>query len=160
MTSLYEELQALEERIDQCESTIKQIFKEQEACQRLAQVEGVGFLIATAVVAAIGQGDGFKEGRPFAAWLGLVPRQHSTGGKPRLLGISKRGDRYLRCLLIHGSRSVVRRAPLKRDPRSQWIMNLLKRKGPNKTAVALANRNARVLWALLSTGQEYRGSQH
>ena len=96
-----------------------------------------------------------KNGRQFAAWLGLVPKQHSTGGQTRLLGISKRGDSYLRKLLIHGARATLRWVKRKTDGRSQWIQGLLERRGWNRTAVAVANKNARIVWALLSRGGVY-----
>jgi transposase len=98
----------------------------------------------------------FKNGRQFAAWLGLVPKQHSTGGQTHLLGISKRGDSYLRKLLIHGARATLRWVKLKTDGRSQWIQGLLERRGWNRTAVAVANQHARIVWALLSRGGVYR----
>jgi transposase len=132
------------------------VFGQDERCQRLAQVEGVGPLVATALVAAVGNAHEFKSGRELSAWLGLVPRQHSSGGKTVLLGISKRGDRYLRTLLIHGARSAVRTVESRKDPRSVSISRLKGRQGPNVAAVALANRNARVMWALLRRGEVYR----
>jgi transposase len=107
-------------------------------------------------VAAVSDATQFKNGRQFAAWLGLVPRQHSTGGKPRLLGISKRGDVYLRTLLVHGARSCLRWVGRSNsDRRSQWARSLLERRGWNRAAVALANKNARVVWVLLRTDQVY-----
>ena len=125
-------------------------------CQKLAQVEGIGPVVATALVAAVGNAKEFANGRHLAAWLGLVPRQHSTGGKERLLGISKRGDRYLRTLLIHGARATVHRARRKTDARSRWILSLEQRRGKNIAAVAIANKNARIAWALLTSDAEYR----
>jgi transposase len=113
-------------------------------------------LIATAAVATVADAGVFKNGRQMAAWLGLVPRQHSTGGKTVLRGISKRGDRYLRSLLVHGARSVVKAAAGKSDARSQWINQLRERRGYNKAAVAVANKNARILWALMMREEEYR----
>jgi transposase len=124
-------------------------------CQRLMTIPGVGPLTATALVAAVSDATHFKNGQQFAAWVGLVPRQHSTGGKPRLLGISKRGDVYLRTLLVHGARATLRWIGLKTDRRSQWLRGLLERRGKNKTAVALANKNARIAWVLLMTDQVY-----
>lgn len=115
-------------------------------------------LTATALVAAIGNISVFKNGRELAAWLGLVPRQHSTGGRPKLLGISKRGDSYLRTLLIHGGRTVVRVADKYEDKRNQWVSNLDKRRGKNISAVAVANKNARIAWALLSHKTTYQPS--
>ena len=119
---------------------------------RLVKVEGVGPLVATAVVAAIGNTRQFTNGRELSAWLGLVPREHSSGQRTMLLGINKRGNRYLRTLLIHGARVAER----KRDARSIWLSRLKLRGGPNVAAVALANKNARVMWALLARGDSYR----
>ena len=155
---LYQELVHLDERIGVCDEQMDRIFKENEACQRLAEVEGIGPITATALVASVGDPAVFRKGRQMSAWLGLVPRQHSTGGKPVLLGISKRGDRYLRTLLIHGARSVVSRAEGKSDARSRWITQLRRRVGMNKACVALANKNARIAWALLATGECYRAA--
>jgi hypothetical protein len=104
----------------------------------------------------VGNAHEFKSGRELSAWLGLLPRQHSSGGKTVLLGISKRGDRYLRTLFIHGARSAVRTVERRKDLRSVSISRLKCRQGPNVAAVALANRNARVLWALLTRGESYR----
>ena len=119
-------------------------------------IPGIGSLSATALVAAVSDASAFKNGRQFAAWLGLVPRQQSTGGKERLLGISKRGDSYLRKLLIHGARATMRWVGLKTDRRSQWIRQLVERRGKNRTAVAVANKNARIVWALLTSQQTYQ----
>lgn len=150
------ELRGIEEQIEFYDEELDRVFKENEACQRIAEIEGVGKLTATAIVAAVGEPKNFKNGRQFAAWLGLTPRQHSSGGKSRLLGISKRGDSYLRCLLIHGARSALIYAPRKSDLKSQWVTRLKERRGMNKASVALANKNARTIWALLATGKEYR----
>ena len=128
----------------------------EQDCQRLLSIPGVGLLSATALVAAIGDINVFKSGRELAAWLGLVPRQHSTGGKPTLLGISKRGDTYLRTLLIHGGRTVVRVADRHEDSRNQWVTRIDQRRGKNISAVAVANKNARVAWALLKFGSVYQ----
>jgi transposase len=135
---------------------VQQICASCSIFKKIEQVHGVGPLIATAVVAAAGDGKEFKRGRQFAAWLGLVPRQHSSGGKPRLLGISKRGDKYLRMLLIHGARAVVAQAEKRNDPLSQWINRIRGRSGVNVAAVALANKNARIIWALLRYQEDYR----
>jgi transposase len=124
--------------------------------EKLRKVEGVGPLVATAVIAAIGNARQFTNGRELSAWLGLVPREHSSGNRTMLLGISKRGNRYLRTLLIHGARAAARVAERKRDARSIWLSRLKLRGGPNVAAVALANKNARVLWALLARGDSYR----
>jgi transposase len=156
LEDLYRELVTLDGQLHEIEGRIKRIFATTEVCRRLAQVEGVGPLIATAMVAAVGDPRAFKNGRQLAAWLGLVPRQHSSGGKHLLLGITKRGDRYLRALLIHGARAVVVRAAAKQDARSRWIADLQRRRGTNRTSVAVANKNARILWALMTTEQRYR----
>lgn len=154
--SLYEELCAIDDRVEAMQVRISRVFASHEACQKIAEVEGVGPLIATAVVAAIADGRAFRNGRQFAAWLGLVPRQHSSGDKQRLLGISKRGDPYLRMLLIHGARSVVYRCSLKTDARSRWIADKQRRRGTTKACVAVANKNARIIWALLARDEPYR----
>jgi len=150
LSDLYEEMVHLDERVEKLEDGLKTICKENSDCQRLLTIPGVGLLSATALVAAIGDIRVFKSGRELAAWLGLVPRQHSTGGKPTLLGISKRGDTYLRTLLIHGGRSIVRVAEKYQDKRSQWMGTLEQRRGSNIAAVGVANKNARIAWALLT----------
>jgi transposase len=129
---------------------IKTLATSNPAAKRLQQIPGIGPIIATALICAIGEGKQFQRGRDMAAWLGLTPRQHSSGGKDRLLGISKRGDAYLRTLLIHGARSVLKVAGKKDDPRSRWLQNLCSRRNKNIAAVALDNKNARIAWALLS----------
>jgi transposase len=153
---LYEELVALDKRITRADYLIKRVFADNESCQKLAQVEGIGPVVATALVAAVGNAKEFANGRHLAAWLGLVPRQCSTGGKERLLGISKRGERYLRALLIHGARATVHRARRKTDARSRWIVSLEQRRGKNIATVAIANKNARITWALFTGDAEYR----
>jgi transposase len=153
--SLYAELHSIDEQIMAMEQRIQQAFQRDEACQKIADVEGVGPVIATAIVAAIADGRAFRNGRQLAAWLGLVPRQHSSGDKQRLLGISKRGDPYLRMLLIHGARSVVYRCVTKTDARSRWIADKQRRLGTTKACVAVANKNARIIWALLAKDQSY-----
>jgi transposase len=154
--SLYEELRHIDEQIVAMEKRIQEAFQREEACQKIGKVEGVGPLIATAIVAAIADGKAFHNGRQLAAWLGLVPRQHSSGDKQRLLGISKRGDPYLRMLLIHGARSVVYRCVTKTDSRSRWIADKQRRLGTTKACVAVANKNARIIWALLAKDEPYR----
>lgn len=154
--NLYEELTQLDEKIAVADKRIQIAFQNTPDCRRIAAVEGVGPLIATAIVAAISNGHAFENGRQFSAWLGLVPRQNSSGGKSRLLGISKRGDPYLRTLLIHGARSVVYRAKSKTDKRSLWIINKQQRLGTTKACVAVANKNARIIWSLIAHQQEYR----
>ena len=155
---LYDEMVHLDERIDIVEQKLKMICVQNEDCQRLLTIPGIGFLTATALIAAIGDITVFKNGRELAAWLGLVPRQHSTGGKPTLMGISKRGDSYLRTLLIHGGRSVVRVAHLHEDKRNQWIGEIKQRRGENISNVAVANKNARIAWALLAKKERYHAA--
>jgi transposase len=158
MRELYEQLVALDEQLSRTEHLVRRVFTESAACQKLAQVEGIGPVIATALVAAVGNAKEFANGRHLAAWVGLVPRQCSSGGKERLLGISKRGDRYLRTLLIHGARATVHRTRRKTDARSRWIVSLEQRRGKNIATVAIANKNARIVWALLTSDAEYRGA--
>src|SRR6516164_1100096 len=155
---LQQELAELDRRITTYDRRIRELYRGSELCQRLGQIEGIGPLSATALVAAVGDRQGFKNGRQFAAWLGLVPKQRSSGGRDRLFGISKRGDRYLRTLLIHGARASLARAKGKQDPRSRWLEKLRERRHPNIAAVALANKNARIAWALLSRGEAYNPS--
>ena len=130
--------------------------KQSTLCQKIAAIPGIGAITATAIVAAVGDAREFKNGRHLAAWIGLVPRQHSSGGKSRLLGISKHGDTYLRTLLIHGARSVLIRVACKKDTRSRWLQELIVRRGYNRAAVALANKNARMIQVLLSSEISYR----
>lgn len=127
-----------------------------EAARRLATIPGIGVLNATALVAAVGDARTFARGRDLAAWLGLVPRQASTGGKPRLLGISKRGNRYLRKLLIHGARAVMPTLAKSATPLGAWLRSLLQRAHPNVAVVALANKLARIVWAVLNRGDVYK----
>jgi transposase len=155
---LYDEMVHLDKRITAIEQKLTAISRQHEDCQRLLTIPGVGLLTATALIAAIGDITTFKSGRELAAWLGLVPRQHSTGGKPTLLGISKRGDTYLRTLLIHGGRSVARVAYKYQDPRNRWIDDIKRRRGENIANVAVANKNARIAWALLTNKENYRAA--
>ncbi|MEL6415573.1 MAG: IS110 family transposase [Pseudomonadota bacterium] len=145
-----EELSELDQRIATYTKRIRDLFRSNEMCQRIGRIEGIGPITATALVAAVGDRTCFQNGRQFAAWLGLVPKQRSSGGKSRLFGISKRGDRYLRTLLIHGARAVLAKAGGKTDARSLWIGRMRDRRHPNVVAVALANKNARIVWAVLS----------
>ena len=124
MRELYDELVALDEQGTRADTLVQRVFTLSAAYQKLAKVEGIGPVVATALVAAVGNAKEFTNGRHVAAWFGLVPRQHSSGGREQLLGISKRGDRYLRTLLIHGARATVHRARRKTDARSRWIMSL------------------------------------
>ena len=158
LNELYEEMVHLDQRIKAVEAKLTAISVQHEDCQRLLTIPGVGLLTATALIAAIGDITVFKSGRELAAWLGLVPRQHSTGGKPTLLGISKRGDSYLRTLLIHGGRSVTRVAHQHQDARNQWIEGVKRRRGENVSNVAVANKNARIAWALLTKKENYQAA--
>jgi transposase len=158
ITSLYDFMLQIDARIRFFDKKIDAIFKANEACQRIAKIRGVGPKTATAMIAAIGNGGDFKNGRHLAAWLGLVPRQHSSGDRRVMLGISKRGSQHLRTLLVHGARAVVRTAVRKTDPRSIWINDLRERRGHNRATVAVANKNARVIWAVLRTGEPYRAA--
>jgi transposase len=153
---LYEEFLALAKRLASYDEKVTAIGQAHPACQRLQTIPGSGPVRATALIAAIGDATPFKNGRQLAAWLGWVPREHSTGGKPRLLGISKRGDVYLRPLLVHGARATLRWIETKPDDRSRWVRALIARRGKNRAAVALAKKNARIVWALLGHHQEYR----
>jgi transposase len=123
--------------------------------QRWATIPGIGPLTATALIAAVSAAAHFQNGRQCAAWVGLVPRQHATGGKARLLGISKWGNVYLRTRLVHGARATLRWMGVKTDQRRKWLRALIERRGKNKAAVALANKNARIAWVLLSSNQTY-----
>jgi transposase len=149
-------LPSFEQQLKLYDQQIAQLARNDPKAERLMTVPGVGPVIATALLATVGDARQFKSGRELSAWLGLVPREHSSGERTILLGISKRGDRYLRTLFIHGARSALRHARYKRDRRSVWIGALRDRRGPNIAAVALANKNARTLWALLTSGEEYR----
>ena len=149
---LHDHFKALDKQVDEMDAKIQQWHRESVASRKLAEIPGIGPVTATALVASIGDASSFKNGRQLAAWLGLVPRQHSSGGKSVLLGISKRGDTYLRTLLIHGARAVIRFAENK--PASSWLNKLLDRRNKNVAAVALANKNARIVWALLTRDEQ------
>ena len=152
---LWREWETLNCDIETVSQDIETIASQDAACQRLRQIPGVGPLVSTATVAAIGNGAAFRKGREFAAWLGLIPRQHSTGGKARLLGISKRGNIYLRCLFIHGARAMLLRVKYDTGRLGQWARQLELRAPRNKVVVAVANKLARIAWAVLATGQDY-----
>lgn len=152
---LQNELSQLTKDVDAYDAQLLQIQKAHPVCVQLTTIPGVGPITATALIAAVADVNAFKNGRQFAAFLGLVPRQHSTGGKQRLLGISKRGDVYLRTLLIHGARSAIRQIGTKTDNRSKWLLDLQRRRGTNRATVALANKNARVVWALMKRGTRF-----
>ena len=156
LSGVWEDLRALDERVGELDREITVIAKSDPLAKRLQQLRGVGPVIATALVGALGNGEQFDRGRQMAAALGLTPRQHSSGGKERLLGISKRGDAYLRTLLIHGARSVIRTAKGKEDRLSRWVVTLAARSHPNVAAAALANKTARMAWAMMRNGTDYQ----
>jgi transposase len=177
LNGLREDLVYLDERVTQLDASIQQIARDDTSARRLQQLRGVGPITATALIAALGDGRQFKCGRDASAWAGLVPGQHSSGGKDQLLGasawaglvpgqhssggkdqllgISKRGDAYLRTLLIHGARSVVKTTKDKADPLSCWVQRLCERRNKNIAAVALANKTMRMAWALLTKQTDY-----
>jgi transposase len=156
ITELYERMVWLERKAVEYERKISVLASQSEAAKRLMKIEGIGPITATALVASVGDGKLFRNGREFAAWLGLTPRQHSSGGKSRLGGITKRGDVRLRTLLIHGTRSAMRSMADKADRKSRWVMDLQRRSCSPVAAVALAARNARIIWAMLARGTEYQ----
>jgi transposase len=145
----------LDRRIAAFEAEFVAFVKEDEDARRLTTIPGVGVMIATALIAAIGKGETFEHGRDLAAWLGLVPRQWTTGGKPRLMGISKRGNKYLRKLLIHGARAALPHVAERNTPLGRWAKSLRARVHPNVAVVALANKLARIAWAVLRHGQQF-----
>jgi transposase len=155
-TDLVERLRTLDERIAAYDRRVAQVARQTEPAQRLMQVPGVGPVTATALVATVGDARTFRNGRQFAAWLGMVPRQHSSGGTRRLGRITKRGDVYVRTLLIHGARAVMRQLARRTDATSRWVLALKARRGFNKAVVALAAKQARIVWALLATGRPYQ----
>ena len=156
LNGLWEDLKRLDSRVAELSQEIATIAKDEPAAQRLQQLRGVGPITATALVAAVGDARQFANGRQMSAALGLTPKQHSSGGKDRLLGISKRGDRYVRTLLIHGARAAIRTAKHKEDRLSQWVTALAAPSHPNVAAAALANKTARIAWALLRKGTDYQ----
>lgn len=151
----YAQLQELNEHIKHYDNTLQTIARQDKAAQRLQSIPGFGPVISSVFASAVGDGKAFNCGRDVSAFIGLVPRQHSSGDKPVLLGISKRGNRYLRGLLIHGARSVIKHAAKKEDRLSRWATELVARRGQNKATVALANKMARIGWAVLVSGQSY-----
>lgn len=156
LNGLWHDLMALDQRVTEVEGEIAQIAHTDPVAKRLQQLRGVGPMIATALVATVGDAKHFANGRQMAASLGLTPRQNSSGGKERLLGISKRGDAYLRTLLIHGARSTLRTAKGKEDRLSQWVTRIAQNRHHNIAAVALANKTARIAWAMMKNGTEYQ----
>jgi transposase len=156
VADLWTEWKSLDQQIRASDLEVEQIATSDPACHRLRSIPGIGPLIATAIVAAIGNGAAFRKGREFAAFVGLVPRQYSTGGKARLMGISKRGNSYLRKLLIHGARAAVVRMKRERAPFGGWLNGLEQRAPRHVVVTATANKLARIAWAVLSSGDPYR----
>ena len=155
---LLDHLRVLDERIGGYDREIEAQARQCEPAQRLMKIRGIGATTALAIVATVGNAHEFKNGRQFAAWIGLVPGQYSTGGKPRLGHISKRGDAYLRNLLVQGARSVINSAGSHQDRMSRWIVALQPRRGYYRTLVAIANKNARIAWALLAKNETLRSA--
>lgn len=151
----YEKLKTLDADIKAHDARISRLCNENERSKQFLKVPGIGPIIATIVAADIGDGKGYRSSRDYAASLGVVPKQHSSGGKEVFLGISKRGNRYIRTMLIHGARAVLKNIKDKTDKLSLWLKALIERRGFNKAAVALANKNARILWAMATKNKEY-----
>lgn len=156
LTQLNLELEQLSMRLSETDELIQQIARESESCRRLDAIPGIGPITATALIAAIGNGAALRKGRDFAAWVGLVPTEYSTGGKQKLLGISKRGNRYLRTLFVQGARAVLQFKDKQSSGLSKWLTQLTSRTHDNVAGVALANKLARFAWAVLATGEAYR----
>jgi transposase len=152
---LTDNLKEMDRQVKELEEKIQLWHRENAASRKLAEIPGLGPITASAIVATVGDAREFKNGRQLSAWMGLVPRQHSSGGKQNLLGISKRGDTYLRTLMIHGARAVIRFAESKAESES-WLRKLMVRRNKNVAAVALANKNARIVWALLANDRMFR----
>jgi transposase len=153
---LWDEWKIIDRQIEELGDELERISAADAGCTRIRKIPGIGPIVATAIVAAIGNGAAFRKGRDFAAWLGIVPRQYSTGGKTNLLGISKRGNVYLRKILIHGARAAVLRIKRDRAPIGAWLDRLDARAHKNVVVVAMANKLARTAWAVLSSGNDYR----
>ena len=153
---LYEEFSDIEKRLKGCDVQVLTETKNNVICQRLETIPGIGPVTATAFYAAAGDGKDFSNGRHFSAWCGLVPKQHSSGGKDNLLGISKRGNAYLRTLFIHGARAVLQHSQNKQDKFSCWAIQLAERRGFNRACVAVANKLARMAWVIAAHDEEYR----
>ncbi len=151
-----DQFRALDDEVGEYDRRVRAHSRADEDCRRLQTIPGYGPIVSSVFAGYVGDGRGYRRGRDVSASVGLVPRQHSTGGKAVLLGISKRGDRYVRCLLVHGARSVVRAAVHKDDPLSRWINQLRERRGVNKATVALANKMARIGWAVIRTQHDYQ----
>lgn len=153
---LYDQLKVLDDRVKGYDKQLKEVMQGSDAYQRLLAIPGVGPLIASALLMTVGDGKLFNNGRHMAAYLGLVPKQHSSGGKERLLGISKRGDCYVRSLLIHGARAVGYRVKDNPEHSNQWFYRLIQRRGFNRAVVAMANKMARQAWVVLAREEAYK----
>ena len=158
LKELLNEFDDIQNRITQVKNKIFGISKSNDKCKKLEKLPGVGPMISTAIVASAGNGTNFKNGRHFAAWMGLVPKHSGTGGRTRTGGVSKRGDRYLRKLLVQGAQTVINWSSKNDNPQRRWINEKLRSKQRNKVAIAVANKNARILWKLLSSNEEYNCS--
>lgn len=156
MMQLYEQFKIYDAQVKGYDRQLESLSKQNSVCQEIQKIAGIGPIIASAIVATIGDATVFKNGREVSAWLGLTPKQYSSGEKMILSGISKRGDRYMRKLLIQGARTAVKVCDKKSDKLSIWVANIKQRCGYNKAAVALANKNARLVWAIMATGECYR----
>lgn len=156
LVELREEWRLLDERIRRVDRRLKELCERLEVCQRLCEIDGVGVLTATAIVARVDDAGVFRGSRQFSAWLGLTPREHSSGERRHLGAMTRRGDTYLRTLIMHGARAVVHAARRRSDPRSRWIQELVARRGVHKAIGAVANKNARIIWALLQSGERYQ----
>lgn len=156
VTDMASELGVINDRVTVIDAEIKALARTDADMQRLMEIPGIGPTIATALVAAVGTGSSFDKGRDLAAWLGLVPRQATTGGKAKLIGISKHGNRYLRKLFIHGARTVLHLVRDRTSPITAWADALKERAHVNVAAVAMANKMARIAWAVLTKGERYR----
>jgi transposase len=155
LAQLFRELQSMSEKSKALLARIIELAKLHPAFEALLMIPGVGPVVASALIAALGDGHQFSNGRQVGAWIGLVPRQHGTGGKIAMMGITKNGDRYLRTLLIHGARAAIYWSKGKDTPLGRWVSPLLERRGTNKAVVALANKIARISWVVLATGKPY-----
>ena len=151
-----QQLQAYEQWIAELETEIAKTFRESDACRRLATVPGIGPIIATALVSSVGDPSQFRNGRQFAAWLGLTPTQRSSGGKSLPGSITKRGDSYLRTLLVQGARAVMHFVHRRDDRHSRWIQAVMHRRHPSVAAIALANKTARIAWVILTSDAAYK----
>jgi transposase len=157
LQELHAHFMQLEKRIGRTEALIERLGEADDRVKRLRTIPGIGMLTATALVGAVADARAFKNGRHMAAWLGLVPRQDSSGGKARLLGITKRGDKYLRYLLVHGARCITSYAQREPTPARAWINGVCNRRGKHRAYVAQANKTARIAWAVMARGGTYRG---